>query len=216
MRIGLLSRGDIESVTVSNCTFKNIQDSGLKIQQNEGGEMKNLTFTNLVMENVPRPIFMTFCTQRACVETPEGEFEPLKSMHNMVFSNIIADNSELDKNSAFFLTGMPGHHIENIILRNIQFIVSGGGTQEDADRRNLNEYSLDVLNTHWPEFRLVGTLPASGIFLRHMDGVFIDNVHLFTKEEDARDPVMFHDVKNIHITNLFSNGKKVEAEDVSK
>jgi len=32
MRIGLLSRGDFESVTVSNCTFHNIQDAGLKIQ----------------------------------------------------------------------------------------------------------------------------------------------------------------------------------------
>jgi polygalacturonase len=30
MRIGLLSRGDFESVTVTNCTFANIQDSGLK------------------------------------------------------------------------------------------------------------------------------------------------------------------------------------------
>jgi len=31
-RIGLLSRGDFESVTVTNYTFKNIDDSGLKIQ----------------------------------------------------------------------------------------------------------------------------------------------------------------------------------------
>jgi len=82
IRIGLLSRGDIRNVAVSNCTFRNIQDSGLKIQQCEGGEMSNMVFSNLVMENVPRPIFMTFCQQRACVDTPEDVLEPMNSMHN--------------------------------------------------------------------------------------------------------------------------------------
>ena len=36
MRIGLLSLGDFESITVTNCTFTNITDAGFKIQMNEG------------------------------------------------------------------------------------------------------------------------------------------------------------------------------------
>lgn len=77
IRIGLLSRGNIENVTVSNCIFKDIQDSGLKIQVCEGGIMQNMTFSNLVMTNVPRPIFMTFCQQRACCDAPE-EMAPMQ------------------------------------------------------------------------------------------------------------------------------------------
>ena len=115
MRIGLASRGDFESVTVSNCTFYDIEDSGLKIQMNEGGEMKNMSFTNLVMKNVPRPVFMTFCQQRAGVDA-SMEMAPYKAMHSFIFSDIIADNSELDKNSAFFITGMPNHYITDIQL----------------------------------------------------------------------------------------------------
>jgi len=145
MRIGLLSRGNIEFVTVSNCVFRDIQDSGLKIQQCEGGEMRNMSFTNLVMENVPRPIFMTFCQQRACVDSPEGSFEPLKRMHNMLFSNIVVDNSRGDKDSAFFLTGMPDHLIEDICIKDVQFIVAGGGTQEDANKKDIKEFTLEVL-----------------------------------------------------------------------
>ena len=40
MRIGVLSLGDIERVAVSNCVFRNISDSGLKIQMCEGGIMQ--------------------------------------------------------------------------------------------------------------------------------------------------------------------------------
>ncbi len=214
MRIGLLSRGNIESVTVTNCTFHDISDSGLKIQQNEGGEMKNMTFSNLVMKNVPRPIFMTFCTQRACVDTPEGEFEPLSRMHNMVFSNIVVDNSELDKNSAFFLTGMPDHLIEEITIKDVQFIVSGGGTKEDAEKKDLNEYTLEVLKGHWPEFSLVGTLPAYGVYARHMDGLTLENISIKTLSGDERVPVILNDVKNASIRHISTNGKPLEPADI--
>ena len=37
---------------------------------------------------------------------------PMESMRNFIFCNIIVDNSKLDKNSAFFITGLPGHDIE--------------------------------------------------------------------------------------------------------
>ncbi|WP_422080422.1 glycoside hydrolase family 28 protein [Ulvibacterium sp.] len=210
MRIGLLSRGNIESVAVTNCTFKDIDDSGLKIQQNEGGEMKNMVFSNLVMENVPRPIFMTFTQQRASVETPEDELEPLHSMHNFIFSNIVVDNSKLDKNSAFFLTGFPGYYIEDITIRDVQFTISGGGTEEDAQKTDLNEYTQEVLNGWWPEFSLVGTLPASGIYARHIYGLTLDNISIKTITEDARKPVILDDVRRATIDNITINGNPAE------
>ncbi|RTE54011.1 glycoside hydrolase family 28 protein [Arenibacter aquaticus] len=215
MRIGLLSRGNIESVTVTNCTFKNIQDSGLKIQQNEGGEMKNMVFSNLVMENVPRPIFMSFTQQRASMETPEGELEPLKRMHNFSFSNVVVDNSMLDKNSAFFLTGFPGHRIEDISIKDVQFGVSGGGTAEDANKLEIKEYTQEVLNGWWPEFSLVGTLPASGIYARHIDGLVIDNFNLIVLNKDLRDPIVLDDVLHAEINGVRANRKLVPVSQIN-
>lgn len=206
MRIGLLSRGNIESVTVTNCVFRDIQDSGLKIQQNEGGEMKNMVFSNLVMENVPRPIFMTFCQQRASVETPEGEYESLNRMHNFLFSNIVVDNSKGDKNSAFFITGFPNHYIEDVTIRDVQFVVSGGGTEEDS-KRQVKEYTLEVLNGWWPEFSRVGTLPASGVYARHIDGLTLQNISIKTIRADARKAVVFNDVKNKSVSNIKINNR---------
>jgi len=59
MRIGLLSCGDIENVTVTNCIFKDVDCSALKIQSAEGGIIKDMVFSNLVMANVQRPFFIT-------------------------------------------------------------------------------------------------------------------------------------------------------------
>ncbi len=211
IRIGLLSRGDIHSVAVTNCTFRDIQDSGLKIQQCEGGEMRNMVFSNLIMENVPRPIFMTFCQQRACVDVPEGTYEPLKSMHNFIFQNIVVDNRKGDKNSAFFITGYPGHDIQDVTIKDVQFLVSGGGTQADAEKLDVNEYTLDVLKGHWPEFYGVGGLPAHGLYARHVDGLCVENFSVKTVKEDARAAVFLDDVTRADIRRVASNGKPVVA-----
>ena len=206
MRIGLLSRGNIEFVTVSNCTFRDIQDSGLKIQQMEGGEMSNMTFSNLVMENVPRPIFMTFCQQTASVDTPKGTYEPLKRMHNMKFDNIVVDNTKGDRHSAFFLTGIPGHEIEHISITNVDFIVSGGVSKEDAKQKEVKEYALANMK-RWPEFFTVGSLPVYGIYVRHMNGLTLENINIRTNKKDFRKPVILDQVRNASIRNISANGE---------
>ncbi|WP_298369531.1 glycosyl hydrolase family 28 protein [uncultured Lutibacter sp.] len=207
LRIGLSSRGDFDSVTVSNCTFHDIQDSGFKIQMNEGAEMKNMSFTNIVMRNVPRPVFMTFCQQRAGVDAPM-EMLPMKAMHSFIFSDFIVDNRELDKDSSFFLTGMPNHYINDIQINNVQMTVAGGGTKEDASKE-IKEYTLDVLGKWWPEFYLVKTLPASGIYARHIKGLTISNFHLNTITNDERKPIVFEDVIDGFKSNIFLNKKLI-------
>ncbi len=215
MRIGLLSRGDFESVTVNNCTFKNIDDAGLKIQMNEGGTMQNMSFSNLVMKNVPRPIFMTFAQQRACVDAPE-EMYPMKKMRNFIFENIITDNKELDKNSGIFITGMPNYPIENIILKNIQLHLSGGGDVSDANKTVFKEYTLETLNGWWPEFHLVGTLPSVGLFARHVSGLYMDNVHIHTSQKDQRKPIVFQDVAHYKVSNSFYNYNEIPHNRIHK
>ncbi|GAB3658854.1 hypothetical protein GCM10028791_32060 [Echinicola sediminis] len=204
MRIGLLSRGDFESVAVSNCTFRDIQDSGLKIQMNEGGEMKNMTFSNLVMKNVPRPVFMTFAQQRACVDAPEKVY-PMDDMHGFIFDNILVDNAGQDKNTAFFVTGMPGNPIRDLTFSNIHFVIPGGGSMADAARTDLPEYTLEVLKGWWPEFHLIGTLPASAFYFRHIEGLTLHHIAIKSKGEDKRPPVVLEDVKYHDISHVKSD-----------
>lgn len=192
VRIGLLSQSTISNVAISNCTFRDIQDSGLKIQQNEGGKMHNMVFSNLVMTSVPRPIFMTFCQQRAGDDTPE-ELAPLQSMGGFMFNNIMVDNSMCDTNSLFVLSALEGHYIENVAIRNVTFITGGGGTKEEAKRRDIPELTPEIMKGWWPEYKLFGgVLPAAGVYARHIKNLTVENFMVKTMQPDAR-PVIFTD-----------------------
>lgn len=209
MRIGLLSLGNFESITVTNCTFSNITDAGLKIQMNEGAEMKNMVFSNIVMKNVPRPIFMTFCQQKASVDAPD-KMIPMKAMHHFNFNNIIVDNSETHKDAQILITGMPEHYITNIQLSDIQMIQPGGGTKEDAQKTTINEYTLEVMKGWWPEFIGLGTLPASAIYIRHVNNLSLNNIQLKTITEEQRPPIVLDDVPNYHMSEIYAEGKKLK------
>lgn len=206
IRIGLLSRGDLERVTIDNCIFRDIEDSGLKIQMCEGGTMRNMVFSNLVMVNVPRPIFMTFCQQRACVDAPE-EMAPMKAMKNFIFSDIMADSSMCDQNSMIAITGMPNHPIENVRMSNIQLFTGGGGTKTEGARRTLPEYTLEILDGWWPEYSLLdGVIPCHGVYARYVKGLTVDGFEVTTTKADARPAIVCDDVSNLKLSSLNLHG----------
>jgi polygalacturonase len=193
IRIGLLSRGNFEDVTMTNCSFSNHNDSGLKIQMNEGAEMKNMVFTHLTMTNVPRPLFLTFCQKNAWVDAPR-ELPPMKFVRNLQFDHITVDNETGTKNSAFVIIGMPGHPVENLTFSDIRAIFPGGGTAEDATNI-VAELTPENLGGRWPEIGgLKKTIPAHGLFAHHVKGITLRNVEFSTKTPDARPAVDFSDV----------------------
>ena len=194
IRIGLLSRGNFEDVTMTNCTFNNHNDSGLKIQMNEGAEMKNMVFTHLTMTNVPRPLFLTFCQKNAWVDAPGSELPPMKSVRNLQFDHITVDDKTGAKNSGFVIIGRPGHPVENLTFSDIRAVFPGGGTAEDATN-NVAELTPENLANRWPEIgSLRKTIPARGLFARHVKGITLHNIDFSTVAPDARPDVVFSDV----------------------
>lgn len=195
IRIGLLSMGDIAYVTISNCVMHDILDSGLKIQQCEEGRMHHMSFSNIIMRNVPRPIFMTFCPQRACVDHA-GTIPELDKMDHFSFDQIMVDNSMIDQHACIILSGMPEHKIQEVSLNNIQMTVGGKGTKEHAKKKDVPEFTLDVIKKHWPEYYcLKGPLPAYGLFARHIEGLHLNNVKITPVHKDARKERILWDIK---------------------
>jgi polygalacturonase len=194
IRIGLLSMANFENVTVSNCTFRDHNDSGLKIQMMEGAEMKNMLFSNLVMKNVPRPVFITFNRQNAGVYAT-GEPAQMKRIHDIRFNNIMVDDSEIaGKSCGFILTGIPDHALEDISFSDIRAIFPGGGTSDEA-KDVLAEFTVENLKGRWPEYGgLRGIVPAYGLYARHVKGLTLRNIDISTKIPDGRPQVALVDV----------------------
>jgi hypothetical protein len=202
IRIGLLSRGDFEDVTVSNCVFTDIQDSGLKIQMCEGASMRNMIFNNLVMRRVPRPVFMTFCRQRACVDAPP-ELAPMKTMRGFVFSDIMVESGECGEDSAIVITGLPEHPIEDVSFRGIGLVTGGGGSASEDAATPLPEFDPATLKDWWPEYYLFKRpVPCHGIYARHVRGLSISDVAIRPAHPDERPALVADDVSELSIAGL--------------
>jgi hypothetical protein len=198
LRIGLLSRGDFDGVCVSNCTFRDIGDAGLKIQVCEGADMRNMTFSNLVMRRVPRPLFMTLGRQRCCVDAPEG-LPPVGRLRQMRFENLLIDNGEIGPDSHLVITGIPGGLIEDVSLSGIRLWSAGGVAQEEVEVCDIPELVAENLDGHWPEYYCFKqVLPTSGLYARHVRNLKLQDLDFKTSAPDARAPVVMQDVTVSH------------------
>lgn len=50
----------IRNVTVSNCVIRDTYGCGIKLQVSGNGSLENMTFSNIVMQNVSCPISLRF------------------------------------------------------------------------------------------------------------------------------------------------------------
>ncbi len=205
IRIGLLSRGAFENVAVNNCIFRDIDDSGIKIQMCEGADMRNMIFSNLIMVNVPRPVFLTLCRQRACVDAPE-QLAPVGSIRGLVFSNITADSRMCGKDSALIFVGHPDHAVQDIVLDHIR-LQTGGGWTWAANPEKLPDLDPDRLAGWWPEYECFKTtVPCHGIYAEHIAGLTVTNSVLETAAPDNRPAIACHHVTHAHFHNVTSLG----------
>lgn len=90
-----------------------------------------------------------------------------------------------------------------------------GGTKEDASNQ-IKEYTLETLGEWWPEFYLVGTLPASGLYARHIKGFSVINFQLITINNDERPLIVFDDVVDAQLSSILLNRKPVSKEQIVK
>lgn len=95
------------------------------------------------------------------------------------------------------ITGIPGHKVENIRLKNITISHPGRGTKGMAyiGRYRIKDVPEEI--DSYPEFHMFGELPAWGLYMRHVEGVDLENVKLILRESDYRDAVVTDDVNGM-------------------
>ncbi len=185
----------MREIAVSNCVFDDCRD-GLKIQCSSASVYENITFANIAMRDVWRPVFMT-ATSYAFSEA-EGTCRPrIGSLRRLLFSNISAILPGRDRAKeafdypCFVVSGLPGHLIEDVTFDSLSMVFPGGGTGGMARRVDVPEL-LDFTEL-WPEtMHFNGPLPASCVMLRHAKRLVFRNVSLTVAEEDGR-PFLFCD-----------------------
>ncbi|MHB0998436.1 MAG: glycoside hydrolase family 28 protein [Armatimonadota bacterium] len=214
IRSGGAHRGGIRNVTVSNCIIKDTYGCGIKLQISGNGDMENMTFSNIVMQNVSAPISLRFGNCHYNGEQRD-ETHPWGTMRDIMFSNIWANViSEADLRQAMdgmymypneerqctSICGIPGHPIEGVTMSDIHFVYPGGGTVEDA--ANLNSPELE---DEYPEYFMWGVLPAYGLYARHAKDLTLNNIRFELKSNDHRPALVCDDIDGLNIHALIAN-----------
>ncbi len=156
----------------------------------DGGILENITINNLtMMETAQYPIYITLGQRNR----GPGVTQPGK-VRNVFISNVIATG--IEPMSGIQITGLPGYDVENVRLDNIRLVFNGGGTKENAAR------VPPELDRGYPEPSKVGTMPAYGLFARHVRDLELANIRMSFEKEDLRPVMVCDDVDGLEIDNF--------------
>jgi hypothetical protein len=188
IKLGTEANGGFRNITIANCTFRACR--GLALEEVDGGIMENITINNLTMMDVAAyPIYITTGKRNRGPNVTE----PSRA-RRIIISNVIATGCE--PMSGIQITGLPEQPIEGVRLENIWLEFQGGGTKEDAARIPKE------LGTAYPEPKNLGTMPAYGLFARHVRDLELENIRVSFGKEDLRPAMVCVNVDGLEIDNF--------------
>jgi len=154
-----------------------------------------MQFTNIVMDNVLRPFFLTLSTYSFA---RSGPCRPeVGVLRDILLRDITArydpakERGEHDTHTGAAILGLPGHPVESVRIENLRMIQPGGCRVFDETDALAPEL-LDGIDL-WPEMlHLQEKIPASGIMTRHVKGLVLRDCAFDTLLRDEK-PMLFFD-----------------------
>jgi polygalacturonase len=188
IKFGTESSGGFKNITISNCIFDNCR--GLALESVDGGLLEDVSITNITMRDIVNcPIFIRLGSR---MRSPEGT--PIGEIRRINISNFVVYNA--DPRYASIISGIPGHDIKDLKLRDIRIFYQGGGTKEQA------ALVVPENEIKYPEPNMFGEIPSYGFFIRHVTGLEMNNVEVSYLKDDVRPAMNLFDVKGADFTNL--------------
>jgi polygalacturonase len=210
--------GQSENISISNCVLYDVFGCPIKFQGNEGSRFENISFANLVLQRVTGPIHISLGPRtRRNENVDEGlqptqpkETRPPAVARNISFSNIsgtvttnppqlpettlTSDARPGEGHSCITLNCIGDATMENISFDNIHLTFGGGGTAEDAARRDLPKIA--------GEYFMLGPMPAYGFYARNSRGLTLQNVRLQVSSPELRPAIIFDHVEDVAVNGL--------------
>jgi polygalacturonase len=159
IKFGTESAGGFRNITISNCVFEGCQ--GLALETVDGALLEDVTVTNISMRDImSAPIFMRLGRR---LRAPEGR--AIGTLKRIIINNVVCSNSVAALGS--IISGIPGHHIEDVKISNVQIQHQGGGTKQDAAYQPIEAEDI------YPEPDMFTATPRPGRNGRGPNGDFV-------------------------------------------
>ena len=216
--------GVVEHIAVSNCVLHRVYGCPIKLHGSPGSRFEHLSFSNLLLDDVTGPINVsvgprsnpgtpgTPSTSAAPVPPPDDRAPGI--VRNVSFSNIhgavttnppplpgypfTSDYRPGELHNCITLNAVGGSIVENITFDDVHLTFGGGGTAEDAARRDLPEIA--------GEYFMLGSMPAYALYARNVRALTLQNVRFQTAQPDLRPAVVFDHVEDVAVNGASIQG----------
>jgi polygalacturonase len=188
IKLGTESNGGFRNVTITNCAVEDCR--GIALETVDGGTLEDVCISNISMREITDVPFFVRLGSR--MRGPEGV--PVGRLRRALVSNIVVSVS--NPKQAGLISGIPGHQVEDIRFSDIQLLVPGGATKEEAT------VEPPEVETGYPDPNRFGPMPAHGFFVRHVKGIEMRDVEIRCLEEDSRPAFVLEDVESANFTRI--------------
>jgi polygalacturonase len=209
-KLGTGSSGGFRDIIVRNLTVFNTYRSAIALEAVDGGFLENIDIKNVQATNTGNAVFIrlghrnnssAYSTVKNIsiagvhVQVPAGKPDagypvegPLqKFSHNTFPASIV---------------GLPQHPVQNVVLKDITIQYEGGGSRDKAYFGWDSVTRVPENENGYPEFSMFGELPAWGLYVRHVEGLTLENVQLQLQQPDYRPACIFDDVAGLRLQQV--------------
>jgi hypothetical protein len=204
--------GASENITISNCVIYETYGCAIKIRVGAGARLEDVAFSNLVMRNVTGPISIGLDSNYR--RPPNAPERPRGVIRNLTFqairATVVSEGGQYadmpfknnfrpgETRSCITLNSVGDDYLEGITFNDIHVTYGGGGTAEEAARRDVPKLA--------GEYFEVGTLPAYGLYARNVRGLSLSDVRFEVSVPDLRPAMVFDHVKDATINGFAAQG----------
>jgi polygalacturonase len=125
--IGSYTAGGVDSMLVDSCTFSGTTN-GIRIKsaRDRGGNIRNITYSNLTMKDVRYPLYLTeYYPSIPASDTAQAITSTTPYFHNLTIKNLTATNAA-SNSMAGYVIGLPESIMDNIHFKNISMTAYKG------------------------------------------------------------------------------------------
>jgi hypothetical protein len=192
--LGTESNGGFKNIAVSNCVFEHSR--GICIESADGGIIEDVVMDNITMRDITDTPF--FIRLNARMRGPEGT--PVGVCKRITLSNItvydVGGRPKFPEVGAGMVMGIPGYYIEDVTLSNIRIYYRAGAGKEAVNKDVAENTDM------YPDPYRWHSLPAYGMYFRHVKGLRVNDVVLRYMNRDERPAFVLDDVHNARFTNV--------------
>ncbi len=228
LKFGTASKGGFKRIRVNNLFVYDTFRSAIALESVDGGALEDVEISNVEAKNTGSAIFIRLghrntdervstlrnvTISNVRVEVPKGQPDENYDYH-IPPARLPPDvwMSSLSRTSDYYkvpglphnllpssITGLPGHPVQGVTLKNIAITFGGGGNRKNGQIPLDRLEKVPEQPSKYPEFTIFGELPAWGFYCRHAEGIKFENVTIGFKEKDYRAALVCDDVKGLEL-----------------